>query len=494
MRELLDASTRRRLAILEQLNITSNWVSSNELAEQNQASLRTINSDVHFLKEQWAPFLIIETSKKNGVRLKTPASSHVSVVYNKVIQKSDSFRLLESIFFNPNLVIEDWEEQLFISESSLYRISNQLSKSLANFGLKLQKRPCHITPHNEYYVRHFFTIYLFEIYGVHHWPFKFDRKLLVNFSTALYKKFGYYVDELLIMFLAYIIAVTLERYSQGFKSDSKDYSSITADQKEFFLQHKEMLNLILAPHNLNLDDDLTNELIVSILFLKAELLDDIKLASLDTKIEQFLSQLQQRINEKLDMESYQQITSMLRLIYFEHYFYPFNDYILFDRYQFNGKAIEKNYPIFTDLIKECLLPLENNMGFPWSSQFNSKIIYWLMVKWKNLPLILENKKAKARLLIISDLGNEHAELLADMITKNFNSKVEITIYYGSIIFLENNDPNELNNYDYYITTFFWELLNNDKVIVVDAIPSDQDWGEIRQAINTVYRSHLAKLP
>lgn len=494
MRELLDASTRRRLAILEQLNITSNWVSSNELAEQNQASLRTINSDVHFLKEQWAPFLIIETSKKNGVRLKTPASSHVSVVYNRVIGKSDAFRLLESIFFNPNLVIENWEEKLFISESSLYRISNQLSRSLSNFGLKLQKRPCRIIPHNEYYVRHFFTIYLFEVYGVHHWPFKFDRKLLVKLSSTLYKKLGYHVDELLIMFLAYLIAVTLERYSQGFRSNSNEYTAVTPEQKRIFWDHEVELNKLLAPHNLELDEDLINDLIVSILFLKAELSNEIKLDVLDTKIEQFLTHLQQRIQETLDVESYQQITSMLRLIYFEHYFYPFDDYILFDRYQFNGKAIEKNYPIFTELVKDCLLPLENNMGFPWSSQFNSKIIYWLMVKWKNLPLILENKKAKARLLIISDLGNEHAELLADMITKNFNSKVEITIYYGSIIFLENNDPNELNNYDYYITTFFWELLNDDKVIVVDAIPSDQDWGKIRQAINKVYQTDLAKLP
>ncbi|MGY3749787.1 HTH domain-containing protein [Vagococcus acidifermentans] len=64
MRELLDSSTQRRLSILETLNEHGGWISSNELAKRNSASLRTINSDVNYLKDHWYPHLLIETSKK----------------------------------------------------------------------------------------------------------------------------------------------------------------------------------------------------------------------------------------------------------------------------------------------------------------------------------------------------------------------------------------------------------------------------------------------
>ena len=84
MRELLDTPTQRRLKIIELLNEASDWISSNDLATKNNASLRTINNDVSYLKDNWSPNLLIETSKKSGVRLKTQPSSHVEMVYRHV--------------------------------------------------------------------------------------------------------------------------------------------------------------------------------------------------------------------------------------------------------------------------------------------------------------------------------------------------------------------------------------------------------------------------
>ena len=121
MRNLLDTSTKRRLEIIEQLNLNSKWISSNDLAKKNNASLRTINSDIQYLKENAEDFFTIETSKKNGVRLKARPNSDISLIYNRVIKSSDAFNLLEKIFFNPNVLIENWDEEMFISESSLYR-------------------------------------------------------------------------------------------------------------------------------------------------------------------------------------------------------------------------------------------------------------------------------------------------------------------------------------------------------------------------------------
>lgn len=99
MRPLLDIPTQRRLNILEQLNEADTWVSSNQLATLNNASLRTIHNDINFLKETYTPYLTIETSKKNGVRLLFHSCSHLKMVYQDIYKQSDAFSLIESVFF-----------------------------------------------------------------------------------------------------------------------------------------------------------------------------------------------------------------------------------------------------------------------------------------------------------------------------------------------------------------------------------------------------------
>ena len=485
MRELLDSSTRRRLEILEQLNQTADWISSNELAHTNKASLRTINSDVQYLKENWFPYLIIETSKKNGVRLSTPPSSHASLIYKSVVDNSEAFQLLEKIFFNPKTNIEDWEEEMFISESSLYRIANQLSNSLEHYGLVLQKRPCRVTNHNEHYVRYFYTTYFHEIYGMYDWPFTIDRNGTIKLAQKMFDALGYQVNEVIVMDLAYLIAVSFERISQGFYTELTSSDAITAQQREQFYNHEEVINDLIGPIGLTLNNDILNDLINSVYFIKALVIDQIDLDQIKHRLGLFVDSIQEALNIELDDLSRKKINNVLSLLYLKHLEYPFDDFILFDRYEFNASAIRSTFPTFTQLVEKQLEQLEIELNFPWLNQFKNNVIYWIMVKWKRLPSILENKKAKANLLVFSNLGSEHADLLAELIMKNFGSKVKITVYHESIIFLSETNLSNLPEYDFFVTTFLRDEMPTDKIIVVDAIPSDQDWGKIRRAINQV---------
>lgn len=485
MRELLDSSTKRRLEILEQLNRSADWLSSNELANTNKASLRTINSDVHYLKENWFPHLIIETSKKNGVRLSTPPSSHASVVYNSVIENSEAFQLLEKIFFDPHTNIEDWEDEMFISESSLYRIANQLTSSLTHYGLNLQKRPCRVSNQNEIYVRYFYTTFFSEVYGIHDWPFALDRRKTVILARDIFVKSGYQVDEVLIMNLAYVIAVSLERISQGFYSEISHPERITKEMRDPFYEFEEQINSLISVLDLSLNDKLLDDLINSIYFVKAIIIDHVDIIALKSKLADFIELIKVALDLEIDDLSRQNIKNVLTFIYLEHLTYPFDDYMLFNRYEFNGTAIRKNFPSFTKVIEKGLETMEEDMAFPWLSTFKNEVIYWVMVKWRRLPTILENKKEKASMLVLSDLGEEHANLLAEMILKNFGTKVKVVAYQESVIFLEDANPAIFEGYDYYVTTFFKDIIPEDKIIVVDAIPSDQDWGKIRRAINKI---------
>ena len=493
MRELLDSSTKRRLEILEQLNQTANWISSNELAHANKASLRTINSDVQYLKENWFPHLIIETSKKNGVRLSTPPSSHASLIYHSVILNSEAFQLLEKIFFNSETNIEDWEEEMFISESSLYRISNQLAASLAHYGLSLQKRPCRVTNKNELHVRHFYANFFIEVYGMREWPFALNRRKMVNLAQQLLANFGYDLNEVLTMHLAYLLAVSFERMSQGFFTAVDNADQIGDELKQAFFQHEEGFNDLLKIIDLRLTERTVVDLINSIYFIKPLILDNLNLPSLKARLQQFIGYIQTTMGLEIDEASKGKIESILTIIYLSYTEYPFNDFILFDRYEFNASAIRNNFPTFTHLVENGLQKMEAEMDFPWMTQFKNNVIFWLMVKWKGLPTILEDKKDKAKILVLSNLGSEHADLLAELINKNFGSKVTIDVYRDSIIFLDDSDLIKNSHYDFYVTTFLREDLPANKIIVIDAIPSDQDWGKLRRGINQVNKINSSVL-
>ncbi|CAM3255509.1 helix-turn-helix domain-containing protein [Vagococcus fessus] len=487
MRNLLDTSTKRRLEIIEQLNLNSKWISSNDLAKKNNASLRTINSDIQYLKENAEDFFTIETSKKNGVRLKARPNSDISLIYNRVIKSSDAFNLLEKIFFNPNVLIENWDEEMFISESSLYRTAGQLSNSLKSFDITLQKRPCHLTNHNEENVRSFYTNYFSEVYGIHNWPFSLDRRLIVRLAEEFYTIFEHASDEFLIIQLTYLLAVSLERYKQGFLIELSDNQKISRSRYQKYINNSANLSDTLNEMGIEITDDLVNDLVNSVYFLKATWVTKIDENRLKKQFDELLNKIQYDLGIQLDEQSRADIHTILLLIQYKHTFFPYTDYILYDRYEFNSNAIKINYPAYNTTVTHHLKELEKVTGFPWHSKFNNKVLYWMMVKWNKLPTLLENKKKRVNIMIFSDLGLQHAELLTDMIEKNFNSKVNLTIYRGSTIFLEEVDPDEMNQYDFHITTFYHELFPPHKTIVVEAIPSDQDWGKIRNAIHSIYR-------
>lgn len=74
-----------------------------------------------------------------------------------------------------------------------------------------------------------------------------------------------------------------------------------------------------------------------------------------------------------------------------------------------------------------------------------------------------------------------------MIRNNFGSKATIDYFKGSIVLLDEEKPDNLNDYDILVTNFNSELLPTEKLVVIDDIPSSGDWGILRKAINNINR-------
>jgi len=489
MRNLLDTTTQRRLHIIEILNKRSDWISSNELAKLNNASLRTINNDIQYLKENWAPHLIIETSKKNGVRLSTTAASHIQMVYHYVLEQSELFQFLEKVFFTPNESIEYWEEELYTSESSLYRMIQQLNLSLDEYHMSLEKTPCHLNAGNEIYLRYFFTIYFNEKYSIHHWPFQLDRTKLLYLAQHIYDhvyQHEYFeVDDVQIMNLAYILAISLTRYLQGFHTDEYENQYILERYRYIFLDKKDLIGDVLFQKT-EVTDDMIDDLINSIYFLKKKKLSEQELKEIVLCTEQFVTHLSEDLHIAIDERSRFDIQRILRFMYLKYLTFPYPTVILFNQYYYNAKSIRNSYPFYTSVMTSLLSKMEKTMNFPWYSVLGDEILYWVMVKWERLPERLINNRKKVKILVISDHGVAHATLLRDLIYNNFGLKVELDVYKETTLFLESEQWEDFESYDYFICNFYRDYLPEDKVIVVNVIPSDQDWRKMRQGIDSLF--------
>ncbi|QIL46348.1 HTH domain-containing protein [Vagococcus coleopterorum] len=486
MRDLLDTTTKRRLAILEELNLRAGWISSNELAEHNNASLRTISNDINYLKEQGAKYFQIEISKKNGVRLNTFVNSQIAHVYSLVMRQSETFNFIEKILFNANTPIEEWAEKLFISDSSIYRIANQMKDSFSEYEIELNQRPCYLKSTHENYVRHFYTHYFAETYGVHNWPYDLDKKIIVQLSEEVYKMSGLYSDEFLLSQCSHLIAIGIIRYQQGFYYSADPQKKLPSDIMKRLYDNERFMELI---YSLQLDniDHFLNDFINNIYFLKANWLEPEKHQTIGNEINEYLNLLEIGLGVPIDEASRKHTVDALTILNYKYLDYPKSDFVLFDRYSFNIKALESSFPFFCKVVAKNLHNWENRTGFPWSTTFNNKVTYWTIITWQSLPTLLENKRPKASLLIFNDLGHAHAELLVEMINKNFMNKVETTIYPASTMFLEEADIEFVSQFDYFIANFYNDIFPKNKTIVIEPIPSDQDWAKLRHAIHRIYR-------
>ncbi|MGT2646992.1 helix-turn-helix domain-containing protein [Streptococcus uberis] len=117
MRGLLSKTELRELEIIEFLAVQSDYVTINTLANKIHYSSRTIQSDLKTLSNYESYFTLHTTNA--GVRLVFKKSTSIENIYYDFVKNSDSFRLLNLLFLNPKITINELVSELFISKSSL---------------------------------------------------------------------------------------------------------------------------------------------------------------------------------------------------------------------------------------------------------------------------------------------------------------------------------------------------------------------------------------
>lgn len=230
MRGLLSKTELRELEIIEFLAVQSDYVTINTLANKIHYSSRTIQSDLKTLSNYESYFTLHTTNA--GVRLVFKKSTSIENIYYDFVKNSDSFRLLNLLFLNPKITINELVSELFISKSSLLIIRKNANQILQSYyGFEIDKS-FHLVG-DEKNIRLFFLRLYFDSFPMEVWPFEgiIDRAKIYKFNKEIFKYFEVY-DETIIYRITILVMINYIRSRQGHsieegESDFKLFKNIT---------------------------------------------------------------------------------------------------------------------------------------------------------------------------------------------------------------------------------------------------------------------------
>src|SRR5699024_4215704 len=170
MRSLLSKTEQRKLTIVEVLNQANDYVKFSELTDIVNTSERNLRENLNELKEL-SDILDVDLHY-DRVQIEFHKNTGMESLTHHFINSNFSFNILEILFFDNSMQVEDLSDRLFVSPSTLYRYFNKIDKLLSSkFNLSLKTNPCRVEG-EEREIRDFYITFFTEKYGIFDWPFE----------------------------------------------------------------------------------------------------------------------------------------------------------------------------------------------------------------------------------------------------------------------------------------------------------------------------------
>ena len=237
MERLIQNTMIRRVRLLDILIHSNQWTPIKELTNHLKCSQQTILSDCDYFENEWLDYVVMEISKKRGIRIYMHKNHSVSELYKKMMKNSSDLALLESFFFYPNKDTSFHVKRLYTSESSLYRSYKRLKLVLSdrNIDITHNEDKYDLVGENELQIRLFLMLYFCEAYEENEWPFPINKDYIYELINSAIKIFPFKITLDSIKFFMYSMAISIIREEQGFTfSVDRDFGEIAHTNKEVF--------------------------------------------------------------------------------------------------------------------------------------------------------------------------------------------------------------------------------------------------------------------
>lgn len=214
MKNLLTKQETRRYMLIENLTGKKDWTPLKVLAKTLNCSTRVLVDDIQYLNDQFDDFLLKTSTQR--VKLTYNPNYGFKTFCQRKLELSESYKIFETIFLNPDLTVQELADHLFYSQSKVYRLVAQINELIGeNYGLQIETNPCRITG-NEQNIRYIAYLYFFEKYPHFEWAFEHKQLHKLNqHLEQLNEQVGMSIDFAYLNVLKVIVGTNAIRYRQG---------------------------------------------------------------------------------------------------------------------------------------------------------------------------------------------------------------------------------------------------------------------------------------
>lgn len=491
LHNLLDTASNRRMLIMEVLLSFNDWITSAKLAETCHTSIRTINNDLQFMKQNYPAYFTIETSKQHGVRLLPNSSFRLESFYREIMNSNSVFNLMEGLFFHPDYTPQQWQEQLYLSSSSFYRSMNRITTSLKNYHISFDKK---FESKNELNVRYFFSNFFTEKYGYINWSFPFDRMRIIHALKDINRYIQHHLqdsqyldlDSNQIMNAAMLIGVSIIRISQGCYcqrfSSSFNFDIDHKIANKFYEAYKNMAEPFIDELSFEQFQDIVYSVFAFLITWKS----DDEFDHINDCLIHFLNDIIDNWNLEISVEEFDRIRCLMLNIYSSYRLFPHDNHILYNQPRFIGNLIQESYPKIYQGFQSYLTTLSKQTNFPWD-RGTAEILFWIIVKWPNFTQLLYERYTKARILIVSDQGRAHQHYIAQSINHIFGDFAETFECKSDIFELDKRIHSLKEEYDLILVTFDYISADENvpRVLNINPILNTNDFDNIANELKVI---------
>lgn len=483
MRRLLKNTTQRRLAIIGVLRDLIGWQNPEMVADLLDCSMKTILSDVEAINDLWGEHVGVEYSRTNGLRLNDALHNKTRQLARNLMDESEAFMFLERLFFQPNEDMDYWINDLYISEATFYRMIKQLDKVLKEKGLVLERRPFRITAKNERWVRVFYVQLFLEKYGLNEWPFELERERMIDFIKSADQSFDIAYNDRDILESSYLLAIIIIRTSQGFLLTENEKFDLNQNLIDQILTLRPAADRAVQDTQYVVTEhwyyDVANSLFCPCFITRFEPSCQITLSYLES----FLGELELAYDLPLTDKRRKIILQKLLQVQTAYQVWPYTRSILFDSAAYFSRNAKLQYPHFTKYVHQLLLRLERRTGDPWFSQFYFSVIQILFKEWEGLAHSLDEHSAKVKIFVVSDSGESHAKMIAELIQSRFYYRVVIETHKGSVLDFEHDES--FMDYDLVIANYPIKNYSYSNLKIVDDFLTESDLSSIGSFVKEI---------
>lgn len=447
MWDLISLKEKSKIEMIEAFYETNSPITINTLSEITNTSNRSVKNYLEELKVTMSEIGGEFISTSEGVNFKIPINIGIDYFQKQLFKKSLGFILLEKIFFDDTLNSDQLVNDLYISPSTLSRLTNTIDDALKPYGLSLKTTPYKVTG-EEVLIREFYTEYFIEAYTANEWPFKILSKEMVDNILPSPSEYYDLTSEIMnYSAFRFQFAVGLIRGLKGYsvKNEilSTNYDNMCAEIEEKLdeltfdsIEDKKIYIHELAHIRLCLSNQYLNERLVNDKNLKEQLNEIKQMIGLLTEHFKLPLEEQPQLIIEIDNEISFYVHHSEKIQPKKHLLFSPRDYYIVDLYR-------RKYSTFYDAAKYYMLIVCNNRELSPTEETLEYLIYLLISNWHNLTKNLFGRYNTTIVKVFSHLSLRHAHNIAESLKSDLPNGVEVRVFEEPIL-----DEETVAKYDF----------------------------------------------